>query len=169
MEVEVIRSARRVKTVSARLEDEKLVVRAPAGISEEELQPLIAQLRERIERKVERRELSDETLETRAQMLNRRYFKGRLHWRSIRWVTNQQKRYGSCETVGGTIRLSHRLGKLPQWVQDYVIVHELAHLEQPNHGPQFWKLVNRYPLTERARGYLMALDLEDAGPDTGPG
>jgi predicted metal-dependent hydrolase len=43
-------------------------------------------------------------------------------------------------------------------VLDYVIVHELAHLEVAGHNDRFWQLVNRYPLTERARGYLIAVD-----------
>ena len=105
--------------------------------------------------------LSDEDLEARARALNRKYFGGKLRWRSIRWVTNQNKRYGSCTPTTGEIRISHRLGKVPAWVLDYVLVHELAHLLEPNHGARFWKLVNRYPLTERARGYLMALGLEE--------
>lgn len=84
----------------------------------------------------------------------------------MRYVKNQNSRFGSCTPADGTIRLSDRLATMPTWVRDYVLVHELAHLLEANHGPNFWKLVNRYPLTERARGYLMAVGLEsDAGAE----
>ena len=61
----------------------------------------------------------------------------------------------------GTIRLSHRLAEMPVWVLKYVLVHELAHLVEGNHGPNFWAVVNQYPLTERARGYLMGVGMEE--------
>ncbi len=159
--VEIRRSKRRRKTVNARLERGVLVVLAPAWMSDRELEPVIEELQGRLARKLRRPPPSDAELEARARDLNRTYFDGRLRWRSIRYVTNQTKRFGSCTPTTGTIRISHRLAALPEWVRDYVIVHELAHLEEANHGPRFWALVNRFPLTERARGYLMALGLEN--------
>lgn len=160
MDIEIIRSDRRVKTVSGRLEGDKLIIRAPADLPEAELEKAIAAIQKRLLRRREGRRLSDEALQGRAEALNQCYFGGKLRWQRIAWVTNQEHRLGSCTPSHGTIRLSHRVAGLPTWVQDYVIVHELAHLLEPNHGPRFWKLVSRYPLAERARGYLMALGLE---------
>jgi hypothetical protein len=161
VEVKIIRSRRRRRTIEARLESGVLVVRAPAGLSAAELGPIIDKLKARLEKKqARRRYTSDEALETRAKELNRRYFGGTLTWQSIRYVTNQNTRFGSCTPIQGTIRISQRVADMPAWVRDYVIVHELAHLLEANHAPAFWELVNRYPKTERARGYLMALGME---------
>lgn len=165
MDVKIIRSKKRRKTVSARVEDGVVVVQAPAHISDAELQPIIEKLVGRVEKRQEKRELEqglgDAFLEKRARELNRQCFGGQLKWQSIRWVTNQDKRFGSCTPANATIRISHRLATMPAFVRDYVIVHELAHLKEANHGPRFWKLVNRFPKTERARGYLMAIGLEE--------
>jgi hypothetical protein len=161
MDVKVIRSKNRAKTISARVVDGVFVVRAPAGMSDAELQPVVDKLMARWQRRQEKRALDDSDLQRRAQELNRQYFAGKLKWQSIRWVTNQGKRFGSCTPDDATIRISHRLAEVPAFVRDYVIVHELAHLVEANHGPRFWKLVNRFPRTERARGYLMALGMED--------
>lgn len=160
-QVEVVRSRKRKKTVSARLRgDGTLVVQAPQQMAQRELNAIIETLRARIERRAERAEAagSEEGLEARAQELNREYFGGRLRWQSIRYVSNQEQRWGSCTSADGTIRLSDRLRTLPTWVRDYVLVHEMAHLEEPNHSPTFWALCHRYPLTERARGFLIAMD-----------
>jgi predicted metal-dependent hydrolase len=137
------------------------VVQAPAQISDAELQPIIDKLRRRWEKRQTKETLDDQTLQRRAQELNRQYFGGKLKWESIRWVTNQNTRMGSCTPANSSIRISHRLATMPTFVRDYVIVHELAHLLEANHGPKFWRLVNRYPRTERARGYLMAVGWEE--------
>jgi predicted metal-dependent hydrolase len=160
MNIKIVRSKKRKKTISAQEVDGEFVVRAPAGMSDAELQPIIDKLQKRWQKRQAKETLDDQALHRRAQELNRQYFKGKLSWKSIKWVTNQNSRFGSCTPVNGTIRLSHRLATMPAFVRDYVIVHELAHLVEANHGPKFWKLVNRYPKTERARGYLMAVGLE---------
>ena len=140
--------------------DGVLQVRAPAHLSDAELAPIIEQLKSRLKTRVVRNQLDNKLLERRARELNRSYFGGQLAWTSIRWVTNQHKRAGSCTPATGKIRISHHVDKMPAFVRDYVLVHEMAHLIEPNHSPRFWEMVNRYPRTERARGYLMAVKLE---------
>jgi predicted metal-dependent hydrolase len=164
--VEIIRSPNRSKTASARMVDGRLVVRVPAGISVEEEQRLVDTLMPRVLKKVARKASGAmPDLRRKANDLNRQYFGGKLKVREIKWVANQEKRYGSCTPATATIRISDRLARMPQWVLDYVLVHELAHLVQANHSPAFWRLVARYPLTERARGYLIAVGMEgEAGP-----
>jgi predicted metal-dependent hydrolase len=102
--------------------------------------------------------------------LSRRYFQGRLVPAVVEYAPDQDRRFGSCSVRSRRLRLSHRLAAFPEWVRDYVLVHELAHLQEPNHSPAFWRLVHRYPLAERARGYLMASGLEPpAGLDPSSG
>jgi predicted metal-dependent hydrolase len=164
--IEIIRSPNRTKTASARMVDGTLVVRVPEGMTASEERKLVDQLAQRVLHKVRKAQGKLPDLERRAADLNRRYFGGRLTVREIRWVTNQQRRYGSCTPSTATIRVSDRLASMPLWVLDYVLVHELAHLVEANHSPAFWKLVARYPLAERARGYLIAMGMES---ESGPG
>lgn len=167
LDVRIIRSQRRTRTVSARLVDgHTLEVRAPAHLSDAELKPIVDDLlRRALARRQRQHHASDGDLEQRAQALNQQLFSGALRWQSIRFVDNQHSRFGSCTPATGAIRLSRRLARVPGFVLDYVIVHELAHLREANHSAAFWALVNRYRLTERARGYLMAMQLEDDAPD----
>ncbi|MBT3265934.1 M48 family metallopeptidase [Candidatus Poribacteria bacterium] len=165
--VRVTRSARRKKTVAARWDGDVVEILAPAHMPERELQDVIDKLTSRLTKKRARKAgLSDDDLARRAQRLNREYFEGRLRFESIRFVTNQNQRFGSCTPAHGTIRLSERLRRYPEWVLDYVVVHELAHLIHPNHAPDFWEVVNRYPLTERARGFLIAVSLVEDEVDS---
>jgi predicted metal-dependent hydrolase len=161
--VRVVASPRRRSTVSARLVDGVIELRVPAWMPLVERERWAARMRARIERQVRRAGPADEDLEQRARALNRRHFEGRLSWASIAYA-EQRRRWGSCSPAARLIRISRRAATLPGWVLDYLLVHELAHLEVAGHGPQFWGLVNRYPLTERARGYLMALDHRSGDP-----
>jgi predicted metal-dependent hydrolase len=161
MEIRIIKSRKRRKTVQARETGGVLEILAPAYLSDKQLDPIIKDFEARINRHKKLSKLEDETLERRAAALNRQYFDNLLRWESIRRVSNQNRRHGSCNTDGGTIRISHRIAEMPRFVQDYVIVHELAHVIEPNHSQRFWDLVYRYPKTERARGFLMAVGIED--------
>jgi predicted metal-dependent hydrolase len=71
-------------------------------------------------------------------------------------VRNQRARWGSCAT-GGRISLNWRLIQTPDAVCDYVLIHELMHLRQPNHSARFWALVARAcPDYEASRRWLRA-------------
>jgi len=161
MNVEVIRSKRRTRTISAAIRGDTLVVTIPARLSAAQEREWVQRMTERVERA--RRKAArnrDDELFARAQRLNVRYFEGKLSFTGIIYVDNQRTLHGSCTPSTGFIRINRRLAKLPRWMEDYVIVHELAHLIHSGHGARFWDLVNRYPLAERARGYLMALGCE---------
>jgi predicted metal-dependent hydrolase len=154
--VEVIRSERRRKTVQARRVNGVVRVTIPATMTRAEEERWVAEMVRRLERSTGAEAVD---LEERAAALAERYELPRPA--SIRWVDNQELRWGSCTPVDGSIRISSKLLAEPGWVLDYVIVHELAHLVVPGHGAKFWGLVDRYPMAERARGWLMA---RAAGP-----
>ncbi|MDX6207350.1 MAG: hypothetical protein QOE76_2001 [Frankiales bacterium] len=165
--VDVVRSRRRKRTVSARRDGDRIVVLVPAGLARAEEQRLVDDMVARLMRRETRTLVSDVELKDRSVMLSERFLGGRAQPKSVRWVTNQNTRWGSCTPADGTIRLSHKLREMPSWVVDYVLVHELAHLLVPGHGPRFWQLVEAYPRTERARGFLEGAALA-AGLDLSP-
>ncbi|MGH3472905.1 MAG: M48 metallopeptidase family protein [Nocardioidaceae bacterium] len=152
--VEVRRSRRRKRTVSAYREGATIVVMIPAHMTKAEEREWVTAMVQRITRAEDRRRPSDDSLQARADVLSQRYLDGLASPTSVRWVTNQNARWGSCTPADGTIRLSSRLQGMPAYVIDYVLLHELTHLLVPTHGKQFWVRVNGYELTERARGFL---------------
>jgi predicted metal-dependent hydrolase len=152
--VEVRRSRRRRRTVTAYRDRGVTVVCIPAKFSAAEEQDWVERMLARLAEQDRRRRPGDEALGRRAAELSQRYLGGRAQAHSVRWVTNQRTRWGSATPADGTIRLSTRLQGMPGWVLDYVLLHELAHLVEPGHGPEFWALLEPYPRTERARGYL---------------
>jgi predicted metal-dependent hydrolase len=150
----VRRSTRRRRTVSAYRDGDRTVVMIPARMTRAEERHWVALMVERLAKQDQRRRPGDDELLARAGELSRRYLGGRAKPASVRWVTNQGSRWGSCTPVDASIRLSSRMQGMPSWVVDYVLVHELAHLLVTGHGPRFWAAVESYPRSERARGYL---------------
>jgi hypothetical protein len=152
--VEVRRSRRRKRTVSAYRSDGKVIVLIPDRFTRAEEDEWVTTMLERLERSERRRKRTDEQLMRRARELCADYLHDKVEPTSVRWVDNMTTRWASCTTSTGEIRLSDRLQPLPAWVVDYVLLHELAHLIEPNHNKRFWHWVDRYPKAERAKGYL---------------
>lgn len=153
--VEIRRSRRRRRTVSAyRAEDGHIVVLLPARLSKAEEDEWVDTMVGRVCRAEEKRRPSDRALAKRAEQLSAKYLEGLARPASVRWVDNQQQRWGSCTPSDKAIRLSSRLQGMPSWVIDYVLLHELAHLLEQGHTKAFWRMVDQLPKAERARGFL---------------
>ncbi|MDP3731423.1 MAG: M48 family metallopeptidase [Candidatus Omnitrophota bacterium] len=165
MEVKIVRSRRRLRTVSARLVKDMLLVQAPAVLPQGSLEKIIAGFKLKFERKKLKEDLDKKhDLKRIAGNLNEKYFGNKLKIDSIEYVTGQNSKFGCCNYRTANIRISHRIGLMPEWVREYVLIHEMAHLIEPNHSKAFWEIVSRYRLAERARGFLMAAGL-DIGED----
>lgn len=152
--VKVRRSRHRKRTVSAYRDGTSIVVMIPAQMSPSEEQEWVATMVARVTRAERRRRPTDEALTARASRLSGRYLDGLATPTSVRWVENQNSRWGSCTPAEQSIRLSDRLQGMPSYVIDYVLLHELTHLLVHGHDDDFWAWVNRFDHTERARGFL---------------
>ena len=154
--IKVIRSQRRKKSSAARVVNGIIEVRIPAWMSTEQETEAVATLTARIEKKHAIAETGVDLM-ARARTLAHVY---KLPVpRKISWVTNQNTLWGSCSFDDGFVRLSSRLLTAPDWVLDYVILHEITHLVESDHGPEFQRLMERYPKAERAEGFLEAMAL----------
>jgi predicted metal-dependent hydrolase len=160
VEIELVRGTRRRKYVEAVLVGDRLRVSFPRWMSLAEAQASADELAERIRRRVDPSFID---IATRARRLARQY--GLPRPDTVRWVDNMQQRWGSCTPDDRAVRVSSRLAAYPAWVLDYVLVHEIAHLSVPHHGPEHDALVGRFPYAERARGFLIALDLDPTRGD----
>jgi len=83
-----------------------------------------------------------------------------VEWQRLR-IGNQLSRWGSCSS-SGTLSFNWRAMYLPEQLLDYLVIHELAHVEHPNHSPQFWELVERYDVRfKQSRKNLKQIDFTE--------
>ncbi|MEY2643062.1 MAG: hypothetical protein RLZZ368_1709 [Actinomycetota bacterium] len=144
--VEVIRSKKRRRSISAQLVGDVLRVSIPAWMSTAEEESSVADMVRRFRRRMATHDID---LAERARRLARTFSLNVPQ--TIAWADNLTSVWGLCTPSQSDIRISTRLVGFPTWVLDYVIVHM-----QVGHGPDFWQIVNRYPKSERAIGYLIA-------------
>lgn len=168
MEIQVIRSPDRKKTIQAKMVGQTLQVYLPLGMKPEEERKFIEEMKKKIEKKKQKKQINnDDYLIKKFNEFNVKYFQGKLKVNSLEFVTNQTRVNGSCTPNQCTIRLSHKLLEMPKWVLDYVIFHEMTHLVHPNHSKAFWTKVGEYKYTERARGFLIAKGMEKMEESSG--
>lgn len=155
MEYRIIRSRR--KTVAIAFDEEgNLLVRAPMCLAKAQIEALLASKADLIEKHRKKR-LEQEAArppeptpeEQRALLAQAKLLLPPLVQRyaalmgvrptSVR-ITSAARRWGSCSSKGG-LCFSWRLMRMPEAFIEYVVVHELAHLVEMNHGPRFWTLV----------------------------
>jgi predicted metal-dependent hydrolase len=156
--VEVRRSKRAKRNITAYRDNEKTVVTVPTRMAKREIDAYVVELVNRLDDRDERLS-SQKLLEQRARQLSVKYLDQDLFQThsvpvTIRWVTNQNSRWGSCTPADGAIRLSHRMQRMPNFVIDSVIFHELIHLLVTDHSAAFYELMQRYPDHEKAKAYL---------------
>lgn len=152
--VEVRRSTRRRRTVSVDLRDGVAVVSIPATFSATQEKHWVERMVTKLQSQFTHPTHSEEALGDRAAELSSRFLQGRGIPATIRWVTNQNSRWGSATPAARAIRLSHKLQGMPNWVIDYVILHEMAHLIESSHNATFWGLLEGYPHTDTAKAFL---------------
>ena len=158
--IDLRRSARRRRTYKWSLVGGRVQLEVPLGLRHADESRIVAEVAERARKRLLRSTGATSTeLYARARDLARRYLPEALpRLRAVSWSERQERRWGSCSSDTGSIRLSVRLQGLPDYVLDAVLMHEIAHLLEPNHSDRFHALAGLYPLAERARGFLEAVD-----------
>lgn len=157
-DVEIRRSKRRKNSVTAFREHGRTVVVVPARLPARDIDEYVRDLVGKLDARDEKT-ASIDALEKRAAKLVKTYLDHDVITNhrvpvSIKWVTNQNSRWGSCTPDDGNIRLSHRLREMPAYVIECVLLHELIHLIVSDHSPRFYELMNRFPHYEKAEAYL---------------
>lgn len=161
--VRIVKSKRRKRHIAAYRQSGEIVISVPFRTTRAEITALIPELVARVIAGEERERKSERELEERAHLLMSRHLPevsarpASINWRPM------QERWGSCTTVDRTIRISERLHTAPEYVIDYVLFHELIHLEIPGHGEDFHRLLNRYPEVTRAEAFLEGFEAGERG------
>lgn len=153
-EIRVVRNSRRKRSISAYREHGAIVIQVPARLSNSKVSEVIPELVQKILTREAREKMTDNALFARSlQLLDQYLPEFATRPISVVWRT-MNERWGSCTTADRTIRISDRLNGAPDYVVDYLLVHELIHLEIPDHSEKFEYLLARFDKGEMASAYL---------------
>lgn len=164
--IDVVRSAARRRTSSARVRDGRVVIRLPAHLPADAARRAVDELVDKLRARATRPEpdtalprhvparptrrprgsRGDPDLVARADAVAARWLADHdVRAASVRWSHRMTSRWASCTVPPGRIRISHRVADAPDAVLDALLLHELAHIVHAGHGPEFHALAGRHP------------------------
>lgn len=154
-EIVVIRSTRRKRNIAAYRQGGQIIVSIPARLSKADERAIVPEMVAKIRAAEAARSIDESVLSARLVNLL-------IAWApeiterptSVAWKRAMNERWGSCTSVDGTIRISHRLQGVPDYVLDFVLFHEGIHLRFGDHGSAFQEVIARFPKADLAQAYL---------------
>lgn len=154
-EIVVIRSTRRKRNIAAYRQGGQIIVSIPARLSKADERLVVAEMVAKIRASEAARTVDESALAARTSALLAQWAPEIAERpNSVTWKRAMNERWGSCTNVDGTIRISERLQRAPEYVLDFVLFHEGIHLRFGDHGSQFQEVLARFPQVERAQAYL---------------
>ena len=155
----VIRKERRRRSVSAYRQGGVIEIHIPAKMSRRQEIEIIPEMISMVLRREARERKTDlQLMQIGIELLTHYLPEFDTHPASINW-RNMNERWGSCTTVDKTIRISDRLVGSPSYVLNYIIFHELIHLQVPNHDSDFYNYLGRYTEAAKAEAFLEGFEL----------
>lgn len=155
----VIRKERRRRSVTAYRQGGVIEIHIPAKMSRrQEIEVIPEMISIVLRREARERKTDVQLMEIGLQLLKEYLPEFAVTPASINW-RNMNERWGSCTTVDRTIRISDRLVGSPSYVLNYIIYHELIHLEIPGHDDKFINYLIRYTDQMRAEAFLEGFEV----------
>lgn len=155
----VIRKERRRSSISAHRVGGVIEIHIPAKMSRRQEIEIIPEMISMVCRREARERKTDQQLMQIGQELMQEHLPDFISQpASINW-RNMSERWGSCTTVDKTIRISDRLIGAPSYVLNYIIFHELIHLQISGHDQEFYNYLARYPGSAKAEAFLEGYEL----------
>lgn len=154
-EIVVIRSTRRKRNIAAYRQGGQIIVSIPARLSKADERAVVPEMVAKIRASESARSIDESVLSARlVELLAKWAPEITERPTSVTWKRAMNERWGSCTSVDGTVRISERLQRVPDYVLDFVLFHEGIHLRFGDHGSQFRAVIARFPKADVAQAYL---------------
>ena len=127
----------KIKNIYIQIKEGKVLIKAPKRISKKELETIIEQKKDWIEKNLEKEKKKQEKKQLYTQEQFKQIIPNKIRIKDIKYA------WGSCSS-NKNITINQKLIAYSEIAIRYVILHELCHLKYMNHSKEFWDLVQRY-------------------------